>query len=260
MKKDTKTLVSESLETTPEFLQYLPELVADLWELGSSPELYIDMLRSLQLPFEEMAALDLGCGKGAVSIALAKEFGMKVVGVDACAPFVNEAKKKAKQHQVQNLCQFYFADIRDFIETAADYDLVIYASLGNVLGRFAECVRKLRFTVKVGGYILIDDGFLKKADSTSKKGYEHYASHVKTIKQLTSCGDFLVKEEILPDQINRDINNYYLHAIKQRSITMIEKMPELEHQISNYIKNQEIECEFIDQYTSGAIWILQRMS
>jgi len=260
VKKDTKKSVSESLETTPEFLPYLPELIADLWALGSSPELYIDMLKSLQLDLEKMVALDLGCGKGAVSIAFAKEFRMKVVGIDACAPFLEEAKKKAIQHQVQDLCKFYLADIRDFVETAIDYDLVIYASLGNVLGKLAECVRKLRSTVKVGGHMLIDDGFLKKSDSVSKKGYEHYTSHLKTIEQLTSFGDVLVKEEILSDQMNRDINDFYLQSIKKRSKILLQTMPELKEQITGYVQNQELECEFIDQYTSGAAWILQRMS
>ena len=74
--------VAEYFEVSPELLPYIPELLADLWALGSSPETVVEWVRSLELPPETTGVLDLGCGKGAVSIALAKEFNFRIFGID----------------------------------------------------------------------------------------------------------------------------------------------------------------------------------
>ena len=68
MDKKTEISVSNSLETVPDFLPYLPELLVDLWALGSSPQSIIGLLSPLPLSSTETRVLDLGCGKGAVII------------------------------------------------------------------------------------------------------------------------------------------------------------------------------------------------
>ncbi|MFC1543543.1 SAM-dependent methyltransferase [Candidatus Neomarinimicrobiota bacterium] len=83
--------VAENLEIDERLLPYLPELWADLWALGSFPDLIVEMLKPLGLPGAETSVLDLGCGKGAVSVTLAKELGFNVVGVDGFRPFLDEA-------------------------------------------------------------------------------------------------------------------------------------------------------------------------
>ena len=258
MKKKIELSQAKSLETTPDFLPYLPELLRDLWELGSSLNQIVEMVGQLNLPSHKTKVLDLGCGKGAVSINLAQKFGFKVTGIDASKPFLEEAIQKAQELQVSHLCNFEFGDITKYTRKKRDFDLVIYAALGNVLGDFKEIVKNLRKMVLSEGYMLIDDGFLKDNTKLRREGYEHYLQHDQVIQQLASFSDKIIQEMIIPDETIRPINYGYLNAIKRRSEKLIKKRPELRKAISEYIKNQEVECEIISKHITGAVWLIQR--
>jgi SAM-dependent methyltransferase len=56
--------------------------------------------------------LDLCCGNGRVSIHMAKK-GFKTVGVDISMAFLEDARRKAKEHGVSNLVTFLEGDVRD---------------------------------------------------------------------------------------------------------------------------------------------------
>jgi len=258
MDDDFKKSLSESLETNPNFLPYLPELLQDLWELGSSPDKIIELIRPLKLNAENTMILDLGCGKGAVSILMVKAFGFQAIGVDGCQPFLDEARQKAREHGVESRCQFIHADIRDYVKQVNDFNIVIYASLGGILGNIAEYVGKLRTTLRRDGFMVIDDGFLKGPTSLNRAGYHHYLPHAETLQQLTSHGDSLIGEIVLDEKENRAIDQGYLKAIKRRSIELIKRNPELRDKVDQYIKNQEVECELIEKNLQGAIWLIQK--
>jgi SAM-dependent methyltransferase len=56
--------------------------------------------------------LDLCCGNGRVSIHMAKK-GFKTVGVDISMAFLEDARRKAKEHGVSNLVTFLEGDVRN---------------------------------------------------------------------------------------------------------------------------------------------------
>jgi 2-polyprenyl-3-methyl-5-hydroxy-6-metoxy-1,4-benzoquinol methylase len=258
LEKKTEQSLAKSLEITTDFLSYLPELLIDLWELGCSLNQIVEMVEGLRLPLNKTKILDLGCGKGAVSITLAQKFGFRATGIDASKSFLEVAIQKAREFKVSDLCHFEFGDIREFTKTERDFDLVIYASLGNVLGDYKEIAENLRKMVHPGGYILIDDGFLKDVSKIDRQGYEHYFQHDIVIQQLTSLGDKIIQEVIVPNETVRSINYAYLDAIKKRSKEFLQKKSELKEAVSEYIKNQEIECEIIDKHVTGAVWLIQK--
>ena len=71
-------MVSYALEVEPALLPFVPEVLADLGELGSDAGLIVRVLSDLQLP-RSARVIDLGCGKSAVSLEIAEPF-------DPCAP------------------------------------------------------------------------------------------------------------------------------------------------------------------------------
>lgn len=249
--------IVKTLETKPELLPFINELLADLWALGSSPDLIVKLLRTLDLP-KKAKVLDLGCGKGAVSIMLAHKLGFQILGVDGFKPFLKEAKLKAEEYNVSKLCNFEFEDIKEFIKKARNFDVVIYASIGHVLGSFDECIGKLRQSVDSGGYILIDDGFIKDNTKIEMGANDNYAPHDETLKQLTSYGDNLLREIIVPTKEIRAINNKNNELISKRVDKLTKKHSELADLFSWYLKNQKRECEILEKYFVGAIWLLQR--
>ena len=260
MENNLKESLLESLEMNEDLLPYVPRLLKDLWDLGGSPDKVVDMLRPLNLEPDKTNLLDLGCGKGAVTVTVSNKLGFSGLGIDACKEFLEEAKQKALEYNVSDICKFEFGDIRKAIQKAKGYDIVVYASLGNILGGFSEIVTKLRQTIRIDGYMIIDDGFLKNRESVDRKGYEHYRSHEKTLEILTSHGDKLVEEVMLSEAENHEIDQGYLEAIKKRVVELVNENPKLEELINDYIRSQEEECDFLEKYITGSIWLLQRVN
>jgi len=246
------------MDAGPDVAQYLPELVSDMWALGSTPEVVVDLLRPLGLPAAATRMLDLGCGKGALGITLALELGFRVVGVDLCREFLEDAVRRARELGVAKLCEFEVGDLRDKLAEGGDFDVVALASLGGVLGPFDECVGRIRMAVRRCGYIVIDDGFLTRRGSVGRPGYGHYASHAETRCRLTAHGDTLLEERIYTVEETRAINLDYIHHIARRAEGLLQRHPEAAAELRKYIANQESECEFIDKEITGAIWLLQR--
>jgi SAM-dependent methyltransferase len=246
--------VSKTLDGTPEVLPFLPELLQDLWSLGSPPERSLALLRPLGLPPGETRLLDLGCGKGAVSVRLAAELRFRAVGVDGCPEFLETARQKAVEFRVEALCEFVHADIRDFVGTARDFDVAILASVGNVLGGPRETVERLRGCVRPGGYLLIDDGYLK-----SRGSFHHFRPRGETLRELLAHGDELVREVENPDDEIARINESYLRDIRKRARSLMARRPELAPRLREYLRSQEQECASMSRHFRGATWLIRRV-
>jgi 2-polyprenyl-3-methyl-5-hydroxy-6-metoxy-1,4-benzoquinol methylase len=74
--------------------------------------------------------LDLCCGNGRISVNMAKK-GFKAVGVDISETFIEDAKKKAQQHNVDGLVTFLRGDVRELKEVVGKvsqpFDIVVNA-------------------------------------------------------------------------------------------------------------------------------------
>ncbi|RYD01706.1 hypothetical protein N752_29460 [Desulforamulus aquiferis] len=144
---------------TTELIPFLPYLLQDLWELGSSPRDIKELIAKHIPVCEETKVLDLACGKGAVSIQLTRTFGCKVKGIDIFKEFIAYAKSKAEEYSVEKICEFIVEDINQSVRVERDYDIVILGAVGDVLGNSIETILKLKSTIKKRGYIIIDDAY-----------------------------------------------------------------------------------------------------
>jgi len=119
-----------------DLLPFLPYILQDLWEFGTSSDVIVTQLKNLNFDnLKQLNVLDLGCGKGAVSVKLAHNFGFKTVGFDAVPDFIDFAKLKAKEYNVAHLCSFFVEDIRKIIGEQKDFDIIILGAIGNVFGQ-----------------------------------------------------------------------------------------------------------------------------
>lgn len=249
--------IADSLEIDQKLLPYMDYLLQDLWALGSSVDHILDLVASLDLKPVQTSVLDLGCGKGAVSIQIAERFGFHAVGVDVMDPFLEDGRKRAVEHGVSHLCQFIKQDMRTYVSDEHDFDLVILASLGGILGSLKNTIGKLRRQVRFGGYMMIDDGYLRRATASSRKGYQHYRNHEDSIRELTAYNDLLVWEESTTD-FSLEINALYMQVIEKRGKELVEQHPELKKDIEDYIRLQAEECEVIKNEIEGALWLIQK--
>jgi len=257
MNDESQQSVANSLETGKKLLSYMPYLLQDLWAMGCSINQILELIANLNLPTSSLKVLDLGCGKGALSVQIAAKFGFNVTGVDAMSEFLNVARKKSAEFKVASLCTFMNEDILNYVTDIHDFNIVVLASLGGIFGSNKQTIEKLRTQVCHGGYIIIDDGYLKKRDALNLKGYLHCRNYEDTVMELTSFNDNLISE-ISTVEFSKKINVEYLEAIEKRCTELVTQHPQMKNDLNNYLGLQREECEILNSELEGMIWLLQK--
>lgn len=246
-------MVAYALEAHPALLPYVPELLADMEELGSDAQAITGAVKNLGLP-ESATVVDLGCGKGAVAVRVAEDLNLEVLGIDLFEPFVASCRALAQSRGVSGKCRFIRGDILKLVGKVEPRDVVIMAALGDVLGPLEQTVSVVRQYARPGGYMIISDGFIKDGGSSDFPGFEQYAGHDDMLARLTACGDRFVSEII--DEINLDQGEEKLIAARAEAIAA--RQPGIAAQVLEYAKAQAAEYRFMDENFTGAIWVLQR--
>lgn len=244
--KLAKSLTADTTELIP----YLPYLLQDLWELGTGFKDIKEMIsRSISIT-DNTKILDLACGKGAVSVQLAKTYSCRVKGVDILTEFIAYANKKAQEYSVEMLCEFKVEDINQSVMHEKCYDIVILGAVGDVLGNPVETILKIKETVKKGGYIFINDAF--SIDEKSK----NYASREQWFETFRNAGVKLIDECI--DQIEMEENNRFnQECIIKRANELKKEFPNKVDLFQGYIESQQAECDELENEIVGVIWLLK---
>lgn len=250
-------MVAYALEAPPELLPFLPELLADLDELGSDAEQIAEVIRDLDLP-PTARVVDLGCGKGAVAIAIAGRLQLRVLGVELFEPFVAEATAAARVAGVSHLCEFRHGDARAIPE-GTPADVAVFAALGDVLGGPAETMRVIRQHVRPGGYVLVADVFLRDGGSVTFPGFEHYRSRAETVGGLTAWGDMLITE-LLEDEADGEAqeDEAAAVAIHRRAVELATRHPDHREQLLAFAAHQSAANVHIAENLVDAVWVLRR--
>lgn len=250
--------VTAALDATPALAPYLPELLADLSELGSSADTICELIEPLGLNAEATRVLDLGCGKGTNAIALAKRFGYRALGVDGFPPFIAEAQRAAERAGVSRLCEFRHGDMRDALNTNPPYDILVLAAVGRVLGDVRETARQLRRAVRPGGYIVIDDCYLAEGHAIDKSNYEGYANRAETIAAMEAFGDKVLEEDASTPEEVRAENIENTRLIRARAEALAKKHPHDAALLMEFVAEQEKECEILENDLVCATWLIRR--
>lgn len=249
-------MVAYALEAPTELLPFLPELLADLDELGSDAEQIAGVLRDLALP-PTASVVDLGCGKGATAMAIASELGLRVLGIELFEPFVAHAAALARGAGVSPLCQFRHGDVRTMAGGLPPADVAVFAALGDVLGDPAETMRVVRQYVRPRGYVILADVFLREGGSVAFPGFERYRSRVETVRGLTVWGDELLREVLEIDHEDDD-SDEDAAAIHRRASALAEQHPEHRDQLLAFANYQAKANAHIAENLVDAVWVLQR--
>ena len=261
MERQTQELVAEAFGVAPELLPLLPAIFTDFCALGGWPDKVATILReSAQLP-QEAAVVDLGCGKGAVSLVLAAELGYRVTGFDLFEPFLEHAASSARAAGVDHLCSFAVADIRDRAEDVEAFDVAIFAAVGaGLYGDYSDCIAAIRRWTRPDGYMVISDGFLRQSIPPGAKfpGYGYYERHDEALRQLTAHGDVMVREILISSEEFAEQNLRDLESIRRRVQRLSQTHAQHRKQLKQFLASQETEYTFLNEHTTEAIWLLRR--
>lgn len=244
--KWAQSLTAESVELLP----YLPYLLQDLWELGSSPEDISKLLAAHVPQPDAMYILDLACGKGAVSVHLAQRFGCRVKGVDLFPEFIEFANQKAEQYGVAGRCEFLVADINESVITESQYDAVVLGAAGDVLGTPEETLRKLMRTVKSGGYVIIDDAYAhEEADG--------YLTKEQWLAVLLETGMELIADRQMDGKHMAELHAVQQFHITKRAQQLKRKYPHNAQLFDGYLSSQQAECGELENDVTAVTMLLR---
>lgn len=253
----TREEIAALLEAEPGDLPHLPELLADLDALGSWPDVIVDLLRPLGLG-PRARVLDLGCGKGAVALAVAEALPVQVLGVDAFLPFVETARRLADSRDLVGRCRFELGDLKRSVESPSLFDVVILASIGPIFGGVGTTIERLLGAVRPDGWIVIDDSFLVQQATDLPPAYDDYLTLDATRAAMRSAGVTIVREVVIPRARLREANERNNAAIRKRAELLARRRPDAADTAWRFVERQEAECRFLDAHTGSAVWLLQR--
>lgn len=254
--KDIKDCVVESLDgSNNELLPYLPYILQDIIEIGTDPEIVCEMIRKVFPDPSKIRLLDLGCGKGAVTVRVAKDMGCFVLGVDALSQFLESARQYANDMGVESNCKLINADIRLTYKEYKDFDVVVLGAIGDVLGNVQVTLEKVSDCLKPHGYVILDDGYIPNESS-----FTHPKCSNKTIfyQQIEDAGFRVLSEAIIQKKDIEGQNEIIFNPLKQRCKELIALYPEKSHLFTSYIEEQDKENYVLENELVCGIWLLQK--
>lgn len=257
MKTVEESVITAMDGTTTELLQFLPYILQDFWEIGSDPKTITHLIgkhfyhNATSKRTNTLKVLDLGCGKGAVSVKVAKALGCCCYGVDAVQQFIDYAKLKAEDFEVADLCSFETGDIRKIVSqedfSNNKFDVIVLGAIGPVLGDYFETLSKLNPLLQEDGLIIIDDGYIpENSDYTHPQAF--HKSRI--IEDIQRAGMLLAEEVLFPNEGQSSGNNSaQLNYQKEfgnlvkRCKELIAEHPGKAHLFQDYIDRQKTEYE-----------------
>lgn len=253
--KDIKQRIAESLDGfNPDIVPYLPYILQDLWELGADPITVLDIIQK-NISKSGLKILDIGCGKGAVSIHLAEKMDCTVHGIDFMKEFIEDAKRYAKQYGVENKCSFRQGDAHDLIDEYNEMDVAILGAVGPVFGNLQDNLIRIKAALNSPGYVVLDDGFL---EDDSPSNYNRAVRRSEFFRQIRDAGFTVAEEVIFHRDKLVDTDEKMFQQLKTRIEELIRKEPSQKMLFQEYLRSQEYEFQVLATEIVTGTWLLKK--
>ena len=229
---------------------FLPYILQDFWEIGTPPEVIINLIRKHCTRYPDLRVLDLGCGKGAVSVKVTEAFRCHCYGIDGIADFIETSRTKAEEYGVGALCRFETGDIREEINNLGKFDVIILGAIGQVFGDYYATLTTLSGHLAGQGIIIINDAYIE--DSST---YEHPSvlPHREVLKQIGQAEMELIDESTEgTDAYAEEFNN-----LQKRCRELMAKYPERTMLFEDFIRAQAAEYDVLENDITGSIMVIK---
>jgi len=235
-------------------IKYLPYILQDYWEIGTSSEEVIKIIKKCKTNYSSLDVLDLGSGKGAVSIKIACELGCNCFGIDAIDDFVIFSNNKSIEYSVGNICKFEKDDIRTRLKTLGKYDIVVLGAIGPVFGNYYDTLTQLKPHLNKDGLIIIDDGY---TEDDCNKDFPNILRKSELLEQINNAGMKII-EAITINEIPETKENYEIEFenLQKRCLELAEKYPEDKDLFLRYIEEQKEEYRILSDEIVPAMLVV----
>jgi ubiquinone/menaquinone biosynthesis C-methylase UbiE len=255
MKTIEECVVTAMDGTNKEIFRYLPYILQDVWEFGANPEAVIGLINKYFAHTAGLNVLDLGCGKGAVSIKVSQALGCRCHGIDAIAEFIEFARHKAAELKVNHRCTFETADIRQRVHDLSGFDIIVLGAIGPVFGDYYQTLTTLVRCLNQNGVFIIDDGYIQ---DSSDFIHPLIAKKSTILSQIEMAGMKLVEDDRMDREHIKDSDDFIFEKLKKRCLELVEKFPHKQHLFLDYIKQQEIENDILENKIVGTTLLIKR--
>lgn len=238
--------VAASVGASARLLPHLPELLADLNALGSSPRLVVAMLKRAGVK-PRARVLDLACGKGAVGIALARGLSARVTGVDGFGAFLDAARGAAMDAGVDELCEWVEGDVRRYRSRGDGFDVTM------MLGLFGleEALPILRRHTRAGGLYVVDD-------ATCEEGADAGLSRAEARELIEVRGDTIVEVRRQTPAEARRQNSVLYRRLHARAVGLRRVRPSLARVLDRFLEDQRQANRILVGTLRSTAWVVKR--
>jgi 2-polyprenyl-3-methyl-5-hydroxy-6-metoxy-1,4-benzoquinol methylase len=255
-----KKTLEESIAMAMDFsrdtaiVPFLPYILQDFWDLGTPPEIVINLVKKHCRNYSTLRVLDLGCGKGAASVKLAAALKCNCLGIDGIPEFIETSKDKAREYEVETLCRFESGDIREKIKTLGEFDVIVLGAIGQVFGDYYATLTTLTKHLTPEGIIIINDAYIE--DSSV---FQHPAILYRRelLAQIEQAEMELVDE--FTDAANSEEYAKQFENIQNRCNELMVKYPEKSSLFEHYIQIQTDEYDVLENEVIGVMMVLKKV-
>ena len=154
-------------------------------------------------PMKNKTALDIGCGPGHYSIALAKNGAKNIVGIDFAGAMIKIAKDKAATSTVSDKCHFIVEDIFNYTpEEKFDYSIVM--GVMDYISNPEEMIEKVMSLTREKAFFSFPNSKGLLALQRRIRYLKRCPLYIYNKKQLTALFDKFSPHEYKIEKINRD--------------------------------------------------------
>jgi len=218
----------------------------------------IDLIQKHCKNVSNLHILDLGSGKGAVSVRLAAAFKCHCYGIDGIPEFVEASKEKAREHGVEALCRFEVGDIRKKIEELGKFDIIILGATGPVFDDYCTALTIFSKHLAADGIIIINEGYTDDVNTFSNPKnptYSSLLSRKELLKQFSQAGMELIDENTDKSaDFEKEIEN-----ITKRCTELKTKHPEKSSLFEKYIQEQVGGYDDLENALLSSVMVVKRM-
>ena len=234
---------------------FLPYILQDFWELGTPPEIVINLVRKHCKNYSSLNVLDLGCGKGATSVKLAAALKCNCYGIDGIPEFIETSKEKAHEYGVEALCRFEVGDVRKKIEELDKFDVIILGATGPIFDDYFMALTALSKHLSAEGMIIIEEGYIN-----DESAFQHppYLSRTELLKQFRRAEMEVIDEVAGKYSEYTDIAKE-MENLAARCKELKEKHPEKASLFENYVQTQASEYGALENEMTGSIMVVKRV-
>ncbi len=127
------------------------------WKMAAGfGEKYGEKLRSAG--FVEGRVLDVGCGFGATSLVLAREFPeSEQVGIDLSDPLLEMARSKAKEMNTRRPVRFERADVQEIPFEEDSFDVLLNLNMVHLVEDPERMLAEMERVLRPGGFLFLAD-------------------------------------------------------------------------------------------------------